>query len=107
MSSMVYATHATCWQGTPIYTWMSTVTVQLFLPAIFLLLPPLCSWLPPLLFVLQEGVPYPGVLHSFCAIHLSMTVIAPAVPLFLYWFQLYLIQYLSFLSADPGKIGRA
>src|SRR4051812_45422035 len=90
---MAYAIRATYWQGTLTCTWMSAEAVLLFPRVISLLLPPLCSWLPPLLSVLPGGALCPAVLRSFFLIHLSATVIAPVVPRFLSWPRSYSIQY--------------
>src|SRR5215207_5580253 len=105
MNSMVSAARATCSQGILIYILMSTGAVLLFLPVIFLLLPPLCFLLPLLLFVLQEGVLYPVILHSFFLIHQLVIVIVPEVLEFLYLFRSYLTRFPNFRSADLRSQG--
>src|ERR1051325_6668149 len=105
MSSMADATHATCLPKILIYISMSIVTARLFLPMTILLLLPLCSLLPLLLFALRGGELCPAILHWFFLTHPSMTVIAPISFLFLYLLRSYSIRYRYFLSAGLRSQG--
>src|SRR6187401_887265 len=96
MSSVAYVTHATCLLRTQTYILMSAVTARLFPLMITLLLPPLYSLLPLLLFVLPGGELYPATLRLFVLTHPSTIVIEQANSLSLYLLRSYSTRYRYF-----------